>query len=121
MFKIATFAIMIKGILPILLCYIGGMIISHLINGVVSAGVVGMLLLFLALSLKACKPHFVAPVAHFFVDRLLLFFLPAAVGIMEYGALLHNHIWAIIIAATLSTVWVLWLTGYLTQKWEKRS
>ena len=112
---------MIKGTLLILLCYLGGMIISHLINGVVSAGVVGMLLLFGGLALKGCKPDHVAPVARFLVDHLLLFFVPAAVGIMEYGALLRNNLWAIILAASLSTVWVLWLTGYLTQKWEKHS
>ena len=111
---------MFKGILPILLCYLGGMIISHLINGVISAGVVGMLLLFVALSLKRCNPTSIEPVARFLLNNLLLFFLPAAVGIIEYGRLLYNHVWAILIAAGLSTVWVLWITGFLTQKWEKR-
>lgn len=111
---------MLKGVVVILLCYTAGMAISVLINGVISAGVIGMILLFLALSLKACKPESIAPVARFLLNNLLLFFLPAAVGVIEYGALLRNNVWAILAATTLSTVWVLWITGYATQKWEKR-
>jgi len=111
---------MLKGIITILLCYLGGMIISVLINGVVSAGVIGMLLLFLLLYFRVGKSEQVAPVARFLLDNLLLFFLPAVVGILAYGHLLYNNLWAIIVAAALSTVWVLWITGYLTQKWERR-
>jgi len=112
---------MVKGILPILLCYLGGLILSTLLNGVVSAGVFGMLLLFVALTLKACKPTRIEPVARFLLDNLLLFFLPAAVGIIEFGHLLRNNLWAICVSATLSTIWILWITGYLAQKWEKRT
>jgi len=83
---------MLKGILTILLCYLGGMMIASLINGMISAGVIGMLLLFLTLSFKACKPEQVAPAARFLLDNLLLFFLPAAVGIMEYGHLMLSNL-----------------------------
>lgn len=96
--------------------YISGIGISRLIGGVVPGSVLGMLLLFAALSSGVLKERQVADVSHFLLKYMVLFFLPAAVGTMVVWSLISDNIVAIAVASVVSTVLIISLVGIVQQK-----
>jgi holin-like protein len=66
--------------------------------------VVGMVLLFLALRWREALPDALRTTAETLVSHLSLLFIPAGVGIMQYGALLAEEWLAVVMALVLSTL-----------------
>jgi holin-like protein len=66
--------------------------------------VVGMLLLFLALRWRHELPDTLRATAETLLSHLSLLFIPAGVGIMQYGALLAEEWLAVVVALVLSTL-----------------
>lgn len=107
------------GIFVILLLYAIGTFISWLIGGVIPGSVIGMVLLFVALTLKWVTPYKVAPTANFLVRNMALFFVPVGAGIMVSFKYLNGNYIAVIVSVVLSTILVLLTTGFIQQKMEK--
>lgn len=107
------------GIVWILLCWVIGQGVSHLVDGYVSGNIVGMLLLFVLLMLRVAKADDVRPVAKFLLGTMALFFVPYGVGLIESYRVILDNLWAIVIAAAASTVVVLLVTGH-TFQWVNR-
>lgn len=107
------------GIVWILLCLVIGQGVSHLVDGYVSGNIVGMLLLFVLLMLRVAKADDVRPVAKFLLGTMALFFVPYGVGLIESYRVILDNLWAIVIAAAVSTVIVLLVTGH-TFQWVNR-
>ena len=103
------------GILYILLFWLLGNALSDLTGNIVSGNVLGMLLLFAALKLRAVDPERVRPAAQFLTTNMALCFVPFGVGlIISYRAIV-DHLWAIVVAAVVSTLLVLVCTGHVAQ------
>ena len=66
--------------------------------------VVGMVLLFLALRWRQALPDALRATAETLLSHLSLLFVPAGVGIMQYGALLAEEWLAVAAALVLSTL-----------------
>jgi holin-like protein len=66
--------------------------------------VVGMVLLFLALRWRQALPDPLRAVAETLLSHLSLLFVPAGVGIIQYGALLAEEWLAVVAALVLSTL-----------------
>ena len=66
--------------------------------------VVGMVLLFLALRWRQALPDALRTTAETLLSHLSLLFIPAGVGIMQYGALLARDWLAVVAALVLSTL-----------------
>lgn len=66
--------------------------------------VVGMVLLFLALRWRQVLPDALRTTAETLLSHLSLLFIPAGVGIMQYGALLAKEWLAVTAALVLSTL-----------------
>ena len=66
--------------------------------------VVGMVLLFLALRWRQALPDALRTTAETLLSHLSLLFIPAGVGIMQYGALLAREWLAVVAALVLSTL-----------------
>ena len=66
--------------------------------------VVGMVLLFLALRWRQALPDALRATAETLLSHLSLLFIPAGVGIMQYGALLSQEWLAVVAALVLSTL-----------------
>jgi len=100
--------------------YYLGMLISKLVSGYLSPSVAGMIVLFLLLRTKIVKEEWIKVPASFFLDNLMLFFIPVTAGIalIPLAAFERDAI-TLIIAATLSTWIVLWITGKVAQKIDK--
>lgn len=66
--------------------------------------VVGMVLLFLALRWRKALPDALRVTAETLLSHLSLLFIPAGVGVIQYGALLADEWLALIAAMTLGTL-----------------
>ncbi len=110
----------LAGIVVLFLSYYIGKGISYLINDFISPAVVGMVVLFLLLKSGIARVEWVEKPASFLLDNLMLFFIPATVGIalIPYEIIKDDYI-TIIVAASLSSFLVLWLVGVIIDKQEK--
>lgn len=108
------------GLFVILCCWLAGNLLSALVDGYVSGNIIGMVLLFLLLFFRVVKVETVRPVAKFLLGTMALFFIPYGVGLIESYHVILDNLWAIVIAATLSTVVVLLVTGHTFQLFSRK-
>ena len=108
------------GIFLILLFYLLGCFVAALIGNFVPGSVIGMILLFCALSLKWVRPGHVKKVSMFLLDNMMLFFIPVGVGLITSYTLLSRYMLAIIVASLVSTVLVIAVVGLVEQKLESK-
>lgn len=104
----------------ILFFYLLGMGISFLIGGLIPGSVIGMLLLFLALSLGYLKESHVSGVANALLKNMVLFFLPAAVGLIASIRLVMDNLWAIAVSTIISTIIVIITVALIQQKMGRK-
>ena len=108
------------GIFLILLFYLLGCFVAALIGNFVPGSVIGMILLFCALSLKWVRPGHVKKVSMFLLDNMMLFSIPVGVGLITSYTLLSRYMLAIIVASLVSTVLVIAVVGLVEQKLESK-
>ena len=108
------------GIFLILLFYLLGCFVAALIGNFVPGSVIGMILLFCALSLKWVRPGHVKKVSMFLLDNMMLFFIPVGVGLITSYTLLSRYMLAIIVASLVSTVLVIAVVGLVEQNRESK-
>ncbi len=97
----------IKGIFIILTFLLLGNACSYAMSGFLPGSVMGMVLLFLALLTGIVKAKDIRKVAEFLTKNMTLFFLPAAIGIMEEWGMIRLHLGAWIVLLIVPTVCVL--------------
>lgn len=100
--------------------YAAGELLSRLMGGIVSGGVIGMVLLFAALTCGAVKPERVRDTVRMLLSNMSLFFVPLGVGIIASYGLLAANLWSIIVAAAVSTLLVIAVVGIVQQKMGRR-
>lgn len=105
-----------KGLFYILLCYLLGELLSRLIGGFVPASVLGMLILFIALQIKAIRSRDVRSVSGVLLNNMMLFFVPVSVGLMGVMAVISGNFWAIIIIIVVTTLLIIGTVGWMQQK-----
>ena len=111
---------MLKQIFNILFFYLMGELVSWLIGGFLPGSVIGMVLLFVALSFKVVKPGDVRDVSLHLTEQMGLFFLPAGVGLMTAVAVIAEN-WAFLLLSSLiSTILVIGMVGWMQQKTGKK-
>lgn len=104
----------------ILFFYLLGMGVSLFIGGLIPGSVLGMLFLFVSLSMGWLKEERVAGVAQILINNMMFFFLPATVGLIVAADLVSRNFVAITIATIVSTILVLVAVGLFYQKMEQR-
>lgn len=116
--KILLFA---AGCGSLVVSYYIGMALSALASGYISPSVAGMVVLFVLLKTGVVKEDWIKAPANLLLDNLMLFFIPvtAGVALISFSSLKADVI-SIIVAATASTWFVLWIVGVVTEKIEKR-
>ncbi len=82
----------IKGIFIIIAFLVLGNICSYAMDGLLPGSVLGMVLLFAALMTGVVKAKDIRKVANFLTKNMTLFFLPAAIGIMEEWGVIRLHL-----------------------------
>lgn len=91
--------------------YLG--VLLHRVGAPIPGGVLGLLLLFVAMSLGLVKLQWVEKTSSLLLRHMALMFVPLAVGLMEMGAVLAKQAVAIIGSLVVSLVVVLLTTGVL--------
>lgn len=82
--------------------------------------ILGIIVLFLLLKFNIVKLDWIEAGASWLLAELLLFFIPAAVGIMEYIPMLKNDGIRILIVILSSTVIVMVSSGLIATRISKR-
>lgn len=105
----------LKGSFIILLHLALGYLCAGLVGDFIPASVWGMVLLFASLMLGIVKKEDVQMVAHFLTKNMTIFFLPAAIGIMDQWGLIRMNLLAWLVVVFVSTVLVMISTGWVQQ------
>jgi len=106
----------VTGVFHILLFWLIGNVIAASTGCPVSGNVIGMILLFGALSLHIVAPRRVRGTARFLLGTMSLYFVPFGVGLMICYDVIRNNLWAILVASIVSTLLVLLCVGWTFQK-----
>jgi len=110
----------IKQFSIIILFYLFGEGVSYLLPFAFPGSIIGMILLFTALSLKLIKIEDIKKVADFFLHYMALFFIPAGVSVMSSFELIENHLVNISIVLVLSTIFMLAFISLMVEYFVKK-
>ena len=102
---------MFKQFLIILVINFAGVIIQNIFNLPLPGTILGMLILFVLLWTKVLKVESIEKVCDFLILNMIIFFLPPAVELLEYMALLKTGFLKIIILLIATTVITMIVTG----------
>lgn len=105
----------VKELMIILIFSFIGDILNYIIPLPIPASIYGMILLFVALSTKFIKIEQVETTAEFLLSIMLIFFVPASVGIVDTFFAYKSNMVPIIIIVIISTISVMVTTGLVSQ------
>ena len=105
----------IKQLMIILLFSFLGEILNYMIPLPIPASIYGMILLFIALATKIIKLEEVEETAEYLLSIMLIFFVPASVGIMDTFFEHKSSMLSIVIIVIISTIVVITVTGLVSQ------
>lgn len=101
--------------------YIAGEWLRDLFNLPLPGSIIGFLLLFIALLLNIYPLRWIESGAQFLLAFLSLYFIPATVGVIQYGELFTGKgLWLIVIAM-VSTLLTMGVSATLSQWASRRS
>ena len=83
------------------------------LNLPVPGNVLGIVLLFLLLASGIVKEQHISGAAEFLLRHLVFFFVPIAVGLMEWGGVFYDYGWVLLAAIVGSTALPLLITGFM--------
>ena len=102
---------MFKQFLIILVINFVGVIIQNIFHLPLPGTILGMLILFVLLWTKVLKVESIEKICDFLILNMIIFFLPPAVELLEYMALLKTGFLKIIILLIATTVITMIVTG----------
>ncbi|WP_047155339.1 CidA/LrgA family protein [Aneurinibacillus tyrosinisolvens] len=92
-----------------------GYLIVEALHVPVPGNVVGMILLFLLLASGIFPLRWIEQASSFLIKHLAFFFIPIAVGLMNFGPFFAKNGIALIAALLVSTAAGLFITGFVSQ------
>jgi holin-like protein len=106
------------GLLTVL--FLLGNLITKYLHIPLPGSIVGLVLLFLLLQFKVVKIEWIEKGATWLLAELLLFFIPSAVGVVNYQQVISSQGVKLITVIVLSTLTVMAFTGLTAQFIAKR-
>ncbi len=94
--------------------------LANVLHSPIPSSIIGFAALFLLLKFRVVKLTWVEKGADFLLRNLLLFFIPAAVGIIQYGHLVRVDGIRLLGLILMSIVLVMSWTGWLAERLTKR-
>ena len=95
--------------------YLLGCQIAEWLAWPIPGGVIGMALLLLAFAFGWVKPAALQLGAGLLMAEMLLFFIPALMSLLDYGALLRDDGWRILLVIGASTLMVMLVTAFTVE------
>ena len=105
----------VKQLMIIFLFSFLGEIINYILPLSIPASIYGMVLLFIALCTKIITLEQIEETGEYLLSIMLIFFVPAAVGIMDTFFEYQSSMLKIILIVIISTIVVLSVTGLISQ------
>lgn len=122
-FDVKRLGRLVSEIAVLLAIYFLGCQISVWLHLSIPGGVVGMALLLLAFALGWVKPAALQLGAGVLMAEMLLFFIPALMSLLDYGALVRDEGWRILLVIGISTLLVMVVTAFTVEavcRWRLR-
>ncbi|MEO3726842.1 CidA/LrgA family protein [Pseudomonas syringae] len=99
----------------LLALYLLGCQIAAWLAWPIPGGVIGMALLLMGFALGWVKPAALQMGAGLLMAEMLLFFIPALMSLLDYGALLRDDGWRILLVIAASTLMVMLVTAFTVE------
>lgn len=122
-FDVKRFARLVSEVAVLLAIYFLGCQIAAWWHLPIPGGVIGMVLLLLAFALGLIKPATLQLGAGVLMAEMLLFFIPALMSLLDYGALVRDDGWRILLVIGVSTLLVMVVTAFTVEavcRWRLR-
>ncbi|OBA02302.1 holin [Paenibacillus polymyxa] len=113
----------IRGVLQIAVLMAFSLILNALVSWLhlpIPGSIVGMLILFVLLQTGLVRLSWIEVGANWLLAELLLFFIPSAVGVMNYWPMLEHDGMSIMLVVLLGTFLVMACTGMIASLLGKR-
>lgn len=110
---------LVRDFLVILACLLVGKGIAAVLPFGFPGSIIGLLLLFILLSLQLVKLHWVHDGGQLILRHMALLFIPVAVGLLGYLEVLSDGLWLIVSTALAGLVLILISVGHLYQRWHQ--
>lgn len=107
----------------LLAIYLLGCQLAIWLDWPIPGGVMGLAVLLLAFALGWVKPATLNMGAGFLLAEMLLFFIPALMSLLDYGGLLRDEGWRILLVIGVSTLVVMLVTAFTVElvcRWSLR-
>ncbi|MCF5704317.1 CidA/LrgA family protein [Pseudomonas syringae] len=95
--------------------YLLGCLLAAWLPWPIPGGVIGMALLLLAFAFGWVKPAALQLGAGLLMAEMLLFFIPALMSLLDYGTLLRDDGWRILLVIAASTLMVMLVTAFTVE------
>ena len=122
-FDVKRMGRLISEIAVLLAIYFVGCQIAVWLQVPIPGGVMGMILLLLAFALGWVKPATLQLGAGVLMAEMLLFFIPALMSLLDYGVLVRDEGWRILLVIGVSTLLVMIATAFTVEavcRWRLR-
>lgn len=97
----------LRSFILIYICLYAGIAISSLLPITIPGSIVGMLILFVLLSLQILPAKWVKPSCHLLIRYMALLFVPIGVGVMQYVDIIRQQFGPVVVSCFISTLVVL--------------
>jgi holin-like protein len=105
----------IRGFLIILLFLSFGKLISAYLPIPFPASIIGLILLFIALSTSLVKVEWITMSGNFILKYMALLFIPIGVGLLNYFDLIVSHWLVIVFSLLFTTLFIMFVVGHFYQ------
>lgn len=122
-FDVKRFVRLVSEVAVLLAIYFLGCQIAAWWHLPIPGGVIGMALLLSAFALGLIKPATLQLGAGVLMAEMLLFFIPALMSLLDYGALVRDDGWRILLVIGVSTLLVMVVTAFTVEavcRWRSR-
>ncbi|WP_435952892.1 CidA/LrgA family protein [Dryocola sp. BD626] len=102
----------LRSFILIYLCLYAGIAIASLLPIAIPGSIIGMLILFVLLSLQIMPAKWVKPSCHLLIRYMALLFVPIGVGVMQYYEVLKAQFGPVVVSCFISTLVVLIIVSW---------
>lgn len=96
-----------------------GEVIQNVFHLLIPGSIIGLILLFILLSSKILPENLISEGANFLLSLMILFLVPATVGIINYFHIFQGKGILLVLGLILSTCIVFFSSGLICEKWGK--
>ncbi|EHO07898.1 CidA/LrgA family protein [Myroides odoratimimus] len=111
---------LIKQVAIVIGCLAFGELVVYLTGLKLPSSIIGLITLWTMLKLRWVKVESIGGITNFLIKNMGIFFVPPCVAMLNYFGILSQSIVSIVVATLVSTVIVIFVTGFTHQLLRKK-